>query len=620
MQSSYRAIRLALCALLALPVAATAANFTVTVSNFRYSPASVTINVGDTVTFVNAEGFHNVVSDDGAVTEFRCANGCDGAGGNGNLSSGAWSATVAFPTAGTIGYYCEAHGASGGVGMAGRVIVQGTAPPPPPPPFSLSAADQYLWLVPPASNLQQQGFLRLVNRQNSPAPVTVFGLDAAGARSPGTITLTLMPLEARQFNSQDLEQGNPAKGLTGSIGDGAGDWTVVVQSAADIEALTYIRTPDGFLTSMHERVTGNGVDWFVPMFNPAENPNQASRLRIVNTTTGAINVLIAASDDAGASGASQVGLAIPALRAVELTSVDLENGNAAKGLTGALGNGVGKWTLLVSSTGRITVQSLLFDPKGYLTNLSTVPLQAPSGERVLWYVPPASNLQQQGFVRVVNRENRASTMTVWGVDDMGQSSPGTMTFTLAPRAAQQFNSQDMEFGNAAKGLSGSLGDGSGNWRVHLLTDLNVTAMSLIRTPDGFLTSIGDLVGVGTSMVVPMFNPGENPNQVSVLRLVNPGLGPATVTIAGRDDPGVPSTGTASVTLPAGTAIEFNSVELENGNPARGLTGSLGNGSGKWQLSITSTASVRVLSMLFDPRGYLTNLSNAALGTHGKLDP
>ena len=57
---------------------------------------------------------------------FRCANGCDGAGGNGNLSGAAWSATVAFPTAGTIRYFCEAHGAPGGVGMSGVITVDRT--------------------------------------------------------------------------------------------------------------------------------------------------------------------------------------------------------------------------------------------------------------------------------------------------------------------------------------------------------------------------------------------------------------------------------------------------------------------------------------------------------------
>ena len=79
----------------------------------------MTIDVGDSVTFTNASGFHNVLSDKGAVTAFRCANGCDGAGGDGNPAGPGWSATVTFPTIGAAPYHCEVHGA----GMAGTITI-----------------------------------------------------------------------------------------------------------------------------------------------------------------------------------------------------------------------------------------------------------------------------------------------------------------------------------------------------------------------------------------------------------------------------------------------------------------------------------------------------------------
>jgi plastocyanin len=109
---------------LSVPFAAHATDHIVTaLSNMTFSPSVITINAGDTVTFKNGGGTHNVVSNPGSVTVFRCANGCDGSGGNGNLSSAAWSATVTFPTAGTIGYYCQAHG-SPGAGMSGTITVK----------------------------------------------------------------------------------------------------------------------------------------------------------------------------------------------------------------------------------------------------------------------------------------------------------------------------------------------------------------------------------------------------------------------------------------------------------------------------------------------------------------
>ncbi len=115
-----------------------AANHNVTVGRapngqavLAYFPAQLTINAGDTVTFTNALGLHNVVADNGS---FRCALGCDGVGsGNGNPSSNNWSVTITYNVAGTFGYHCDIHGSPGSL-MFGTVTVLGTTPPPPPPP------------------------------------------------------------------------------------------------------------------------------------------------------------------------------------------------------------------------------------------------------------------------------------------------------------------------------------------------------------------------------------------------------------------------------------------------------------------------------------------------------
>jgi len=98
----------------------------------RFDPPTLEIAVGDTVTFVNnpdAPGFHNVESDTGSVTQFRCANGCDGDGGNGDPSSTAWTATVTFPTAGSVPFLCQVHGVPGGGGMYGTITVVGNGTP-----------------------------------------------------------------------------------------------------------------------------------------------------------------------------------------------------------------------------------------------------------------------------------------------------------------------------------------------------------------------------------------------------------------------------------------------------------------------------------------------------------
>jgi len=122
-------------ALLAVP-AVSAANYTVYAGGgadpypyLYFSPSAITIKAGDSITWVNQGGSHNVTADDGS---FRCAHGCDGDGhgGDGTVSPG-WTFTLKFNTPGTIGYHCQMHGSPGG-GMYGTITVQ-PAPPPPTP-------------------------------------------------------------------------------------------------------------------------------------------------------------------------------------------------------------------------------------------------------------------------------------------------------------------------------------------------------------------------------------------------------------------------------------------------------------------------------------------------------
>ena len=99
----------------------TGAPHTVGVSNFQFSPRELTVRAGDTVTWVNQGGFHNVAADDGG---FRCAEGCTGA--DGDPSAAAWTFTRTFTAVGRQPYHCEVHGGPGGSGMSGVVIVEAT--------------------------------------------------------------------------------------------------------------------------------------------------------------------------------------------------------------------------------------------------------------------------------------------------------------------------------------------------------------------------------------------------------------------------------------------------------------------------------------------------------------
>ena len=171
-------------------------------------------------------------------------------------------------------------------------------------------------------------------------------------------------------------------------------------------------------------------------------------------------------------------------------------------------------------------------------------------------------------------------------------------------------SSDWERGNAAKGLSVGVGDGEGSWRLELATELTIEPLAYIRTPDKFMTAMHYVAPVseGGGHWVPFFNPGSNTSKVSHLRLINPGTTEAEVTVTGRDDAGDAASGTVRLTLPAGAARTLTAQALEAGG--EGIDGSLGDGAGKWRLSVTSNVAIEVMSLLATTSGHLANLSGA----------
>ena len=105
-------------------------------------------------------------------------------------------------------------------------------------------------------------------------------------------------------------------------------------------------------------------------------------------------------------------------------------------------------------------------------------------------VMSASN-PAQGFVRIINYSDRTGTVRVHAIDDLGRRF-GPISFSLGANETRHFNSQDLERGNPSKGLSADVGDGSGNWRLELETDLDIAPLAYVRTSDSFLTSIHEV--------------------------------------------------------------------------------------------------------------------------------
>ena len=97
-----------------------------------------------------------------------------------------------------------------------------------------------------------------------------------------------------------------------------------------------------------------------------------------------------------------------------------------------------------------------------------------------------------GFMRIVNRSDRAGTVSIVAIDDTGESY-APVTLDIGAREARHFNARDLERGNPDMGLHGHVGNRPGNWCLTLTTTLDIVPLAFTRGPDGMIVPVTVIV-------------------------------------------------------------------------------------------------------------------------------
>lgn len=87
-------------------------SYSVTVSNYQFSPKNLTITAGDEVVWTNSSGSHNVDGETGTFPSNPVSFG--------NSIGVGWTYKFTFNTPGTYNYQCDPHAA---MGMVGQIVV-----------------------------------------------------------------------------------------------------------------------------------------------------------------------------------------------------------------------------------------------------------------------------------------------------------------------------------------------------------------------------------------------------------------------------------------------------------------------------------------------------------------
>ena len=161
-----------------------------------------------------------------------------------------------------------------------------------------------------ADDISLQSFVRIQGaypQLMSNQRIQILGYDDAG-QVYGPIWLEVDNYAPVTFNSDDLERGNISKGLWLGLGDGSGDWRLLLTADDQhLDVRAYVRNVNGAVTPIHhiatpyDTVPGHSLipEHFVSMLNPAWNTFQTSFVRVSNRENRYVRVQLRLSGGIG---------------------------------------------------------------------------------------------------------------------------------------------------------------------------------------------------------------------------------------------------------------------------------------------------------------------------------
>jgi len=136
-------------------------------------------------------------------------------------------------------------------------------------------------------------------------------------------------------------------------------------------------------------------------------------------------------------------------------------------------------------------------------DFTLLPLRLNGTTLIFQNVNPAGNTTAQSFLRLTNNNGQICPVVIDAKDDAGLHS-AELSLTLDAHESIQINSEDLESGNAGKGLTGGFGDGTGKWYVRVTAECsNFKASALNRNSDnGVVTNLTPEKFVGNEWLTP----------------------------------------------------------------------------------------------------------------------
>ncbi|NKB43079.1 MAG: hypothetical protein GKS03_02255 [Alphaproteobacteria bacterium] len=466
------------------------------------------------------------------------------------------------------------------------------------------------------------GYLGLHNQATTASTITLSATDDTGAAAPGgDVSITLGAEESFYFGSPDLEDGVAA--ATGAFGDGQGSWHITVTStgALDVQNLLWAGG-DASVSEVNHAITRSVTsgNYEVQFFTEDGASAFVTSLRVANRSSSAGTVSFATVDSNGNTLDSSAQLSLNALEAVVLTAADLENGNAALGLSGSIPTSSGFWKLRLNSSLDLGVVALASSGSGQVSDVSNTLSASPVPEVVNFFQPDDGS-GTIGYLGLHNRATTSETVTLSATDDAGAPAPGgDITITLGAEESFYFGSPDLEDGVTA--ANGAFGDGEGFWHITAVSTGALDVQHLLWAGgDASVSEVNHGVAVkGGTYDVPFFTEDGASAFVTSLRVANRDDTTGRVVFAVTDSNGVDLENVADLSLDPLEAVVLTAADFEMGNASKGLSGTLPKSSGFWKLRLISDLDLGVFALASSGSGQVSDVSNAARVTGSQSNP
>ena len=348
----------------------------------------------------------------------------------------------------------------------------------------------------------------------------------------------------------------------------------------------------------------------LPLVLSAEDQRRESFVRVTNNSNQEGVVHITGRDDSGRV-RGPISLSLKAGGSAHFNSGDLENGNTNKGLTSSLGSGQGNWQLTLTSDLEFHASSYIrLKGEGFVTSMNELVELERNGENYNYFVPifnPASNQRQRSLLKLFNPNESEASVVITGIDDQGNES--SVNFRLSAQSLKTLTAQDLE--NGTEGLSNTLGNGAGKWRLKISSSQALDVMNLMESPTGHLSNLSysslSSADADTNLHKTLL-PGRE-DRHGFIRIINHSNTDGEITITATDDLSR-RYAPIQLSISARQAIHFNSHDLQNGNESKELPPrGLGPPQGMWRLQFETDLDISVLSYMRSSDGFLTSLDS-----------